>query len=357
MQKKFGISAWPAYETKKINPYNYLIYSEIEKQGYTISEFSTLKKNIFNFKYLKKHKIIHIHWPANYLLFGQNKFLVWLRIYKFYAYVRFVKLLQIKLVWTVHNLNSHESEFPEQEKVLHRILYKFMDGFISMNRSGLDQIKENIHNGNVQKTIYIPHPNYKGYYANAIEKNEAREKLHISAESSVFLFLGQIRKYKNLPSLIEAFQQLNFPGKVLLIAGELHQEVKKEVLSSIGANREIVFYNGFIKDEDLQIFLNAADIVVTPYKKIFNSGSILLNLSFDRPTLAPDLYAIADMKEHVGKKWMKTYDTDISSEVLLKAIKEVKAEEEERGLPNLRFTSPEIIAKQTIQFYKLLLDN
>jgi glycosyltransferase involved in cell wall biosynthesis len=205
--------------------------------------------------------------------------------------------------------------------------------------------------------LYIPHPHYKNYYSNQITREEAREKLNIPGKYFVFLFLGQIRSYKNLPLLIKAFKSLNDKNTFLLIAGKVYKDVSSSFLKQlIGESENIRFYDSFIKDDEVQVFLNAANLVVLPYAKVFNSGSVFLNLSFNKPTLAPDIYAFSELKEEVGKRWIKTYNGTLCPEILETSMKETINDKKPSLKPDIGVYDPKKIAENTLNFYKSLLE-
>ena len=45
----------------------------------------------------------------------------------------------------------------------------------------------------------------------------------------------------------------------------------------------------FIPDEEMEIYLKAADVLVLPYKEIFQSGVLFLAYSFGLPVVATDV--------------------------------------------------------------------
>jgi len=354
---KFGILAWPAYSTKSSNPYNFLIYSEIEKKGYKVYEFDFNLKNIIKFSFSTKYMIFHIHWPSNILTWStalQAK----RRLGMFYLFLKIIKISGKKVVWTVHNLQSHESEHPELQQRLYKMLYQHVDGFISLNRSGLEYIKESSLNKKRQKFCYIPHPHYKGYYQNDLTGAQARAKLGISEEKKVFLFLGQIRRYKNVAGLITAFKALDLPDKMLLIAGKVHDEMKEEMALENKNNGNIIIHDVFVDDAELQTYFNSADLVVNPYTNIFNSGSVFLNMSFNKPTLAPAIGAFPEIQKEIGNKYVKLYqDEMISSSALYKSMHEALEEKETLSDVDLSVFSSDQVAAETLQFYHRLLSN
>lgn len=356
MKKKFGIYAWPAFATKENNPYNYLVYNSIEKQGHSVYEFSFKLKMIVRLIISSQYKILHLHWPRRDLLTSNSRIKCWGRILIFYFFIKAIKFFNKKIIWTVHNIEAHEQKFPYLQKFITKILYNNVNGFITMNKMGLELIKKNVKCVNKQKIIFIAHPHFKNYYLNTLSKEEARSKLKIPSDKFVFLFLGLIKPYKNLPALIDSFDSLKAEKKLLLIAGKLSRGLQylDKILEGTPG---IVFYDAFVKNDDLQIFFNAADVVVSPYRKVFNSGSVFLNLSFNKPTLAPNIGAFPELKLRFGSQWIKTYEEDISAEILEKTMNEVIEENNELIRPDLEEFDPEVVAAKTLAFYESLLNN
>src|SRR5205085_5399609 len=75
-----------------------------------------------------------------------------------------------------------------------------------------------------------------------------------------------------------------------------------------------------IGDDELQLFLNAADLVVLPYERVLNSGSALLALSFGRPVLVPRTGPMADLQAALGDGAVRLYSPPLSSDQLRDAL-------------------------------------
>ena len=103
------------------------------------------------------------------------------------------------------------------------------------------------------------------------------------------MFLGLIRPYKGIEDLIDTFLKISNTNTRLLIAGRvfgiINYESKLKELTK--GNCRIKLFLDFIPDEDIQVFLNACDVFVLPYKDITTSGAAYLALSFGRPLIAP----------------------------------------------------------------------
>ena len=53
-------------------------------------------------------------------------------------------------------------------------------------------------------------------------------------------------------------------------------------------------------DDELQLYLRAADVVATPFLEIFTSGSVLLAMSFERAVIAPRRGCVVDTLDEAG---------------------------------------------------------
>jgi len=359
---KFRIYAWPAYATRKLNPYNFIIYKQIEQEGYRINDFRFgSMRDLLNLVISRDARILHIHWPISNLL-ATNYWLAGVtRIVRFYLLLKVLHYLGKKVFWTVHNIEEHEDRFRGLQVLMSKILFSNVHGFISMNKAGLNIIERNcaLQKNKARKISLIHHPHYKGYYANRVSREEARAHLGIPANAFVFLFVGQIRKYKNVAGLIAAYRNLGAANTCLVIAGRISDEAEQAHLAKMAEGRpDIMLIDSFINEEEVQYYFNASSLIVNPYSKIFNSGSVFLNLSFSRPTLAPDMYGISDLKEVVGSEWVKTYSGELTADVLKKAMDETISETKVTGDtgPDIDMFNPECVARDTIEFYRSFLN-
>lgn len=353
--KKIGVLSWPALSTNGGNPYNYILFSKIEQSGHKVIDFVFSLRYVMKFLLPLKYKVFHIHWPTHVLV-AENYSKARLKLYMFFSFIHVLKACGVKIVWTVHNLEAHESKFPSLQKKLDTFMYKQVDGFISLNASGLPLIKEKTEKGTSQLFTHTFHPHYRNYYENSVSRGEARAALGIPEDKFVFLFLGQIRAYKNVIGLMKAYRDLKGANAMLLIAGSVHRDVEAELQEQLSITDGVRFVNSFIKDEELQLYFNCSDVVVTPYNKVFNSGSVFLNLSFSKPTIAPDVLAMTELQQVLGSKWIKTYQGVLSAEVLEKCMKEI-LEEAKSGssqVLDLSLLEPERIAQETVAFYQSL---
>lgn len=308
------ILASPAFSNEKINPYNSLLYREIVGLGSEVSEY-THSKAIF-----KKFDVIHFHWPDGYIN-KKSLLKMWQRISVFVAVIMSAKLKGSKIVWTVHNVVPHDAFHPTLSKYFMRWFVSQCDGLIFMSEEG-KQTFFNLYgpNKNLQYQI-IPHGHYRNSYPASIDKDEARKLLSLKSDKKIILSLGMIKPYKNIDGLIKTFNITDFDDYELVVAGkpetsELSDELKR--LSQNAGN--IHLFLKFIPDNEVNIYLSAADILILPYNAILNSGALLLALSFNKPVIAPHMGAIIALQKELGQEWIYSFKGELDSKSLLEAL-------------------------------------
>jgi len=341
------VIAWPAYSNRQINPYTSLLYEQIIKYNdIQVDEFRNKEAIVGEFD------IIHVHWPEAMLIKIKNPMLACLYVLKFCLAVKILKLKGSKLIWTIHNLKSHEDNFSLLRNTYFRWFVNTVDGVLVLSETTLELV-EKTYPELLNKPLEVtPHGHYKNIYPNFISRQEARNKLGLNMEDTVFLFVGQIRRYKNLLSLISAFRETKEPTYKLVIAGlPDSNELMNEIQSESALDSRITAHLQFVSTDDMQIYLNSADALVLPYKEILNSGTAVLGLSFNKPLILPNKGAMAELKKIVGSEWVYTYEENISSTILLSGIAWLNECKRPEEVP-LRELSWESISFKTYQFYK-----
>jgi glycosyltransferase involved in cell wall biosynthesis len=196
-----------------------------------------------------------------------------------------------RLVWTIHNLVSHDFPFPEVEITLANGVLERADAVHLHSLASIPEIEAH-YPLPAEKLKIAPHGAYVGAYPDFVTREQARAVLDIDDEDEVILFLGQIRPYKGLDTLLTAFRALlvERPRARLLLAGqgEVDNMLADAALTQTERDRISVF-NRFVPDMELQVFFRAADCAVFPYRKILTSGSLLLAMSYGVPVLIPEV--------------------------------------------------------------------
>jgi glycosyltransferase involved in cell wall biosynthesis len=198
----------------------------------------------------------------------------------------------------------------------------------------------------------VPHGHYRDEYPPAPPREISRGRLGLPPEDFTFLFFGNIRRYKNVPLLIEAFRQVPDRNVQLVIAGAPGYAMSPQELAQLAAGDDrIHLHLAFVPDDMLPLFIGAADVVVLPFDSILNSGSVLLALSFNRTVLAPRLGALPEIQSKVGSRWLRLYDGSLTAPALEEARASQSRADEQEQVDLSAFDWSEI-AQHTLDFYR-----
>jgi glycosyltransferase involved in cell wall biosynthesis len=330
---------------KDPNPYQELLYSQLRKKGFQVDylKLPTSSHTIGMFflgLYIllyrfKGYSIFHLHWlydfsfQSNSPLFSNT---ITRLFFTWYACVTFVwiKMCGYKLVWTVHNIVPHQPLFVNNLWVT-KLLALLADKKIVHSQATIDEMKQL--NISTRNTTIIPIGMYNSY-PNTISREDARKKLNIPIHAFVFLFFGKIEPYKGVTQLLEAFKKYNVIARrndeaipllsnkslynadpdvqgiaaltacarndVMIIAGNTSDVTLKQAIESYKDHPNITLCLQFIPADEVQVFMNAADVVVCPYTKVTTSSLVSLALAFNKPVIYPRIGNLKDIPEGVG---------------------------------------------------------
>jgi len=198
-----------------------------------------------------------------------------------------------KVICIFDNVIPHEKR--SGDKILTTYFTNSIDGAIAMSQTVLDDLKTFRQNIPVKLS---PHPLFDNYGL-PVGRIEALAALELDSNNSYLLFFGFIRAYKGLDLLIEAFSDKRLRNRKLklIIAGEFYEDdipyrdhIKKENLES-----DIIFFDHFIKDDEVPLFFSVADLVVQPYKTATQSGVTQIAFYFEKPMLVTDVGGLREI--------------------------------------------------------------
>lgn len=341
------ILAYPAFERAEWNPYNALLYSELVGLGHEIGEFS--RKALRH----ERWDILHLHWPQ-FFIDTRSRLKLWKSIRKTIDQIDMAKARGVKVVWTVHNAQPHETYHPRLESQFWTGFTDRLDGIIALGHSGIDEVQARWPALKTLPSFVIPHGHYRDVYPRFVDRGEARRRLGIKESSIVIAWLGLIRAYKNVPALIEAFRAVDDVDAVLSICGKpLHTADGDAVRSAAANDPRVRLQLKFLQNFEVSRELIAADVMVLPYASILNSGGALLGLSLDRPIVVPALGAMPELQAMVGRDWVQTYEGAFSTDALRRAID--WARNTHRSAAPLDAFDWPILARQTASAYAAII--
>jgi beta-1,4-mannosyltransferase len=289
-----------------MNPYTPLLYANLG-QGVQVEEFSAAKL-------IERYGVWHVHWPEAFLNI-RNPLHAASKVAGFFAALDCLQMRGAKLVWTIHNCSSHEKLYPTLEAWFWRRFIPRVDGVISLSSAGLSSALDSFPALKRVPWTVIPHGHYRSEYPAV--NGGARRMLGIAPEAKMLLFIGAVRSYKNVTSLVRVFRQIAADDALLHVVGRPNcTNLAQTILDEASSDNRVRVRFEFLAPEDLSAYVSAADVVVLPYREILNSGSALLALSLNRPILVPDRGAMGELKEDFGDKWVRTFSGELDKTVL-----------------------------------------
>jgi glycosyltransferase involved in cell wall biosynthesis len=274
------------------NPYNELLADAIRAQGIEVvagqgpMRFPVLPL-VLAWLRAGRPDVLHLHWTHRYLRRQYGSRSLGRRRTGFE--MRLLRRLGVRVVWTVHNVAGHESG-DEGERLAHAAIAAACDAIVCHCEAARTLAADayRLDAAARARMHVIPHGNYVGAYPDTFTREAAREALGLAPDQTVFLFLGQIRRYKGVMDLIDAFRTFDRQDVRLVVAGRLDRPSLARSLRRHGRGDErVTLLPGNVPDDRMQVFLRAADVMVLPYRDVLTSGSAILAMTFGLPVVAP----------------------------------------------------------------------
>ncbi len=277
------------------NPYQRLLAAALTTTGVeatAVHEWSKRAPLLGTWLKEARPEVVHVHWTHEFIT-GRKGVPSAATVRWFEWQLRLLKAFGARVIWTVHNLKSHESAGGDRlEAASYRAIIEQADAIIfhcDYAREALidlygasDEARARMH--------VLAHGSYVRQYDVDIDQAAARRTLGLSDEGTVFAFVGSIRGYKNVGELLDAFLSVAElkPHDRLLISGKpLPKKLGRQLEKLASEDRRIVLQLDRLPEEELSRTLRAADAVVLPFRDILTSGSAILALSHGRPVIAP----------------------------------------------------------------------
>lgn len=324
------------------NPYLRSLAEHLEVRGVRVEDFS------FSRALKQRYDVLHIHWPDLHLHARS-----WLRAIVKHARLAllfvFLRLRKTRIVWTIHNLKPHERHTRTGELLFPMWFPKLCTHVIALTRNGLESARALYPGLRDKVSAVIPHGHYRDAYGSALDRDSCRDQLGLDRRFT-FLFFGNIRPYKNVPRLIEAFRALPHRDAQLVIAGQPGHMMRVEELRQLAAGDDRIHLRlEFVPDDKVPLYIGASDVVVLPFESILNSGSVFLALSFNRSVLVPRLGSLPEIQSHVGARWVNLYDGALTPQHLQQAM--ASRNTSEHDTVDLSFYDWDSIGQQTLALY------
>ena len=232
-----------------------------------------------------KPKVLHILWNNKFQLFDCTVLML------------YYKLLGKRVVFTAHNVNAGKRDRNDSwlNRISLKIQYSLCD-HVFVHTDGMKSEMTSEFRIPESKVSVIPFGINNTVPSTSLSSAEAKRQLGTSEGDKALLFFGNIAPYKGLEYLISAFAELLNKDRSyrLIIVGkpkgsegywkQIHQGIARS-----GIRDRVIERIEYIPDEETELFFKAADVLILPYTRVFQSGVLFLGYSFGLPAIASDV--------------------------------------------------------------------
>jgi len=289
------------------NPFLNLLAMPALARGRRFLGATTYASLLLQAERLNAGDALHVHWTSPLLQEVLTESEAMSRNGSLGAMLADLRARGVALIWTVHNRLPHELRHRSAEIELYRQLVEHAT-VVHVMAPATPALMSDVVELPGHKVRVIPHPSYEGLYDTAIGRVGARDSFGLVRSDRAVLFLGQIRPYKGVDSLVDgaAIAARDDEDIVLMLAGVVKEMSLDDFEATIPRTLRTITDFSFVDDGEIDRWFTASDIVVLPYRAILNSGSLHLAATFRRPVILPDE---AHLREQFGDQaWVAFFD-------------------------------------------------
>ena len=296
------------------NPSLDLLYAAVEKTGVTVRNGS--RREIVTGQY----DVVHYNWVEVFLNLP-SRWQRWQAFMERFVLILVTKLRGKKSIWTMHDVQPHEQQGRFLPHLYRLIFFWSIDGIIALSDASAQIMLERYPALRGKPLLRCRIGSYRSHYPHIPAKQAAKARAGLTPNDVVIGLFGSIRPYKNVPHLVRVFQQLNDSALHLIIAGRcIDEALAHELVTLTADDPRIQLKLEFVPDAEVAQTVCAVDLMVLPFSRILNSGSVLLALSLNVPVLVPAQGTLVEVAELVGPAWVRTYPDTLTPEILADAL-------------------------------------
>lgn len=280
------VAFYPDYTSG--NPYQRMMYQSMETAGFQTFEkldsYLSLNSNFENFD------LFHIHWLNDVMRRPREEVIS--IVEKFKTHIKNLISAEKKVLFTVHNIASHESINIDLEKDLILFLFQVCARVHVHHSIVSSQILQSYGTLPWGRIVIAEHGPYS---SKADQKclNNLLLQFGLVRGDRYVVVPGQIRRYKNMDILKFFIERITdiYKDVSIILAGQFHPELSdkdKEYFKK----RNVRFLADRLNDEQYNLLIKNALFVFLSYKEISTSGAMFHAISNKSLVLAPRLGTI-----------------------------------------------------------------
>lgn len=210
------------------------------------------------------------------------------------------RVISSRYIYTAHNVLPHNKGDSRFYRWLYRLVYEIPDVILVHTPLTARQLTNKFFVPEA-KIVAISIGLNEEMPITRITRVAARTRLGLGLEDRVVLFFGKADAYKGLDTLVEAFGQPDLPQAKLLISCWFdNPSYRRQILSAIAASprkADIHLHESFLPNDAVELYFKSADVLVLPYRNIYQSGVVFLSFRFGLPLVATDVGSLHEYVE------------------------------------------------------------
>lgn len=219
-----------------------------------------------------------------------------------YFFIRLFLNKRISIIGLIDNWDNHEKII--FERLLRRLFLYTCDRFITMS----DNVGNQVRKSTIKKVTALFHP-INSKLPEIKDKKSAKISLGLN-DITYISFVGLIRGYKGLETLIKSMKFIENKNIKLIIAGEFYEPLEKyiNIINNLGLNDKIIIKNEFLDSKMIRDFICASDLIIQPYIKASQSGITPLCYFYETPSVVSNINGLKEiiLKDKTGTTFEKT---------------------------------------------------
>jgi beta-1,4-mannosyltransferase len=272
------------------NPYNCLLISSLNKIGIQSKPCNSIVR-LYTSIVMGDVVALHFHWldRAGGALSAEPSEFLWQLSIIFI--ILLARLLQIKTVWTVHNLEAHNRS--TKSPTFYNLVSQLVNSLVAHSPSAINLISAT-YDVSPDKIHFIPH----GLYPQGFEiKQTPLDQITQNCQPLRLVYFGNISPYKGLDLLVLALEQISRTlgdlSPHVTIIGRIDTSRFPDLFQQLINCDNITIVTEFVENTNLNRYISDADLIILPFRDTLTSGSLIYALSSAKPVLISDISSLA----------------------------------------------------------------
>ncbi len=238
-----------------------------------------------------KTPILHILWFNKFECFDNT------------LLVLYYRALGKRLVYTVHNVNTRvrDGQISPLNAWSLRFLYRQVQHIFVHTEAMRTELLEE-YGAAPEKVSVIPFPINDVTPISSLSQEDARARFGLNGNERIVLFFGNLAPYKGVEYALEAIRRLRTSSPLpvrLLVVGRVKDDPGywdrlQTLMNTKPLSDWVTIRPEHVPEEEVGVYFQAADVLVLPYTRVYQSGVLFLAYNQGLPVIASDVGALRE---------------------------------------------------------------